>query len=69
MDFERARLEKARREARASIFVTAIRESSIPLQQITANDLVPLAIAIERCTPEEVALWVQRLLHANLDFE
>jgi len=63
-DITEAYLEKRRRHALASKFT---QEIQTPTQNphrdhIDGEDVEALAMAIERCTPDQVALWIKTLL-------
>ena len=63
-DITEAYLEKRRRDALASKFAQEIQtpEQNPHRKYIDAEDVQALAIAIERCTPDQVALWIKTLL-------
>ncbi|MEO8395865.1 MAG: hypothetical protein ABI700_22915, partial [Chloroflexota bacterium] len=63
-DITEAYVEKRRRDALASKFA---QEIQTPTQnphrdQIDGEDVEALAMAIERSTPDQVALWIKTLL-------
>jgi hypothetical protein len=63
-DITEAYLEKRRRDALASKFT---QEMQTPTQnphhdRIDSEDVEALAMAIERSTPDQVALWIKTLL-------
>ncbi|HVU09790.1 MAG TPA: hypothetical protein VHD90_00875 [Phototrophicaceae bacterium] len=63
-DITDAYVEKRRREALAAQFVREIQTPSENPHRdhIEGEDVEALAMAIERCTADQVALWIKTLL-------
>lgn len=68
-DIHRAYQEKLRRDALATKFTQEIQKPhrNPHRSHIDGEDVAALAIAIERCSPDQVAQWIKTLLEYACD--